>query len=369
MSETRFELATAADDPGIRRLLVNNPVPGRITVTYEREPDYFLGCGTMGHFSQVLIARHVPTGEIIGLACRATRPLFINGTAEEVGYVGQLRVDRRFRGRWLLALGMKFARELHSDGRVAGYITTIIEGNEVAKGVLVDYPRRYHPAYREVSQIHTLVLMLRRPKRSASSRYEAGCGSSEDLREIVSFLATHGRGKQFFPAYTLEDFEDGVTTPGFAPEDFVVARRDGEIVGVLGLWDQSSYKQTVVRAYSGGLRIARPWFNVAARLSRRQPLPRPGQPIHYVHVSFICVENNSPEIFRELLEQAYGEAFSRGYHYLALGLDSCDPLLREAKAYRHITYCSRLYTVCWDDEGEFHERLDGRIPYVELAAL
>src|SRR5688500_16082267 len=100
-----FDLATPDDDPAIRRLLATNPVPGHITLSYEREPDYFAGCGTMGHFWQVLVAREEETGRVVGLACRATRPLFVNGQVEEVGYLSQLRVDNAYRGRWLVAKG------------------------------------------------------------------------------------------------------------------------------------------------------------------------------------------------------------------------------------------------------------------------
>ena len=35
----------------------------------------------------------------------------------------------------------------------------------------------------------------------------------------------------------------------------------------------------------------------------------------------------------------------------------------------HMKYESCLFTVCLPGEEEFHERLDGRVPYVELATL
>jgi hypothetical protein len=58
LSDSVFELAIPADEAGLDRLLANNPVPDRVTVTYERELDYFSDCNTMGHFCQVLVAQH-----------------------------------------------------------------------------------------------------------------------------------------------------------------------------------------------------------------------------------------------------------------------------------------------------------------------
>jgi hypothetical protein len=364
-----FELATPADDPAIRQLLANNPVPGRVTVTYEREPDYFLGCGTMGRFCQVLVARHQPSGEVAGVATRATRPLFVNGQVEEVGYIGQLRVDERFRGRWIVSGGFRFLHQLHADGRVAGYITTIIEGNAQAQGILVKRARRHFPVYREVERLCTLAIIVRRPKRTFSSHYEVCRGSKTELQTIIAFIRQHGAAKQFFPAYSQDDFGDSPTTLGFQFHDFILAHRNGELVGVIGLWDQSSYKQSVVQTYNDSLRRFRPFYNFGARLAGVQPLPPPGQPIHFAYASFICVAENDPDIFRVLLRHLYNLAAERGYAYLMVGLSSRDPLLPVARRYGHISYYSRLYTVCWKNEEYFHEKLDDHIPYVEIAAL
>jgi hypothetical protein len=98
-------------------------------------------------------------------------------------------------------------------------------------------------------------------------------------------------------------------------------------------------------------------------------LPPPGQPIHYAFASFICIAHNNPDIFGALLRQVYNLAAGRGYSYLMLGLSERDPLLTVARQYAHIPYYSRLYTVCWKDEEAFHEKLDLRIPYVEIASL
>ena len=370
MKDFHFELATQDDDPAIRRLLRENPVPGEITVTYEREPDYFLGCETMGPFWQVIVARHKPTGQIIGLACRATRPMFVNGEIKEVGYLGHLRVDHRYRGRWLVAFGMRFFRELHRDGRVSGYITTIIEENKVARGLLVDRPLPHHAIYREVGQVSTLAVILRRPRSLVESPLEIGKIADTDLNEIANFLNNHGKHKNFFPVYAVEDFRNGKTMPDLCVEnDVFVARQDNELVGVIGLWDQSRIKQTVVQAYSKRMRMTRPFYNAIALLMRGHPLPLPGEEIHHIYANFVCVAHNDPVTFRALLRYIYHEAFSRGYAYLSIGFDSRDPLLPVAKRYAHITYPSRLYTVCWDQDGEFHARLDQRLPHIAIATL
>lgn len=367
--EWQVELAQAGDDPAIRRLLSHTPMPGRVRVTFEREPDYFLGCPAMGSFCQVLVARRARDRQVVALACRAARRVFINGRPEEVGYLGQLRVDPRCRGRWLMSRGFRFLRQLHADHRVAGYLAAITEENSIARTLLVERPRPHFPTFREAGRLCTLSLILRKSRAAmSSSGYEVRRGTAEDLDAIVAFLNRHGAAKQFFPVYSREDFVTGAV-PGFEAGDFLIAHCNGEMAGVLGLWDQAGFKQTVVQSYSGALRLGRPIYNLVARLYGASPLPAARERLRYAYASFICVARNDAEVFAALLQAAYRLAAQRGYLYLMVGLCEADPLLGVVRRYRHIAYHSRLYAICWDDAGDFYERLDGRVPYVEIAAL
>lgn len=365
-----FELASKADDTAIRRLLAANSVPGRIRVAFTREPNYFLGCGTMGRFCQVMVARHQPTGEVVGVGCRASRPVFVNGQVEEVGYLAQLRVDPRFRGRSLVSRGFRLVRELHGDGRVAGYITTITEENTEARGILVERARRHFPIYRELDRFSVLSFLLSGPKSIGQARYKIKQGPEVDLGRIVAFLQRYGAAKQFYSFYTEEDFRpESPATLGFRVEDLAVAHNGGDIVGTMGLWDQSEYKQIIVTAYTGAMRWMRTWYNLGARIKGTQPLPSPGEPMRVAYGSFICMRDNDPGIFEILLRHLCNEAARRGYTCLIVGLSARDPLLSVAQRRPHIAYQTRLYTVCWEEERSFHERLDNRIPYVETATL
>lgn len=374
-----FDLATPDDDAALRQLLADNPMPGHIRISYQRAPNYFAGCGTMGHSWQIIVGRQQPTGEVTGLACRATRPLFVNGKEQQIGYLGQLRIDKDFRGRWILPRAFRYLYTLHNDGHVPAYLSTIIEDNRIAQGLLVEKPRRHYPAFREVVPLHTVAILLRRawcPLAHISKHLKPAPtlvisrGSEAILSDIVAFMRQDGKRKQFFPAYRETDFaSDSPLTRDFRVEDFVIAKKDGKIVGIMGLWDQSAYKQSVVEGYSRGLKRLRSLINTFTVLIRAQPLPAPNEPIRFAYASFICIADNNPVIFRLLLHHLYHIASQRGYAFLMVGLAATDPLLAVAQRYLHLTYHSRLYTVCWQDGADFHQKLDGRIPYIELAAL
>src|SRR5687767_6306523 len=109
----QVSFATPADDAGIRSLLRREPLPGRISLRLEREPGFSLGCDASGENVTVLVARDTITGEVAGVACRSEREVYVNGAPMRLGYLGQLRVDRRCQGRWLVSRGYSLMKELH----------------------------------------------------------------------------------------------------------------------------------------------------------------------------------------------------------------------------------------------------------------
>ena len=362
----RLYLATQEDEADIRRLFRTNPVPGHVTVTYEREPDFFLGCGVTGHSYQVVVARHEPTGELAGVVCRAKRRVWIGGQEEEVGYLSGVRVDERFRGRWLVPRGLKFLGDLDAKDPVPVYLATITGENREARGLFVDKPRPGFPRFEEVGRLHTAAIPVRVKPAIRDLPTGVRPAVPGDLPRIVSTLNEHGRRRQYSQVYSEEDFR-GSATLGFRVEDFVVFEIDGRLSGVAGLWDQSAFKQTVVREYSRGLRWTRPLYDAAARLTRRHPLPAPGEPLRSAFAAFLCVSDDDRSVFRALFRRLHELAAKRGHAFLVVGLAVDHPLLAEVRRYAHVPYHSTLYTVSW--RGGLHATPDGRVPHVEVATL
>ena len=361
-----FALAGASDEADIRRLVGGTPMPGAVTIRFEREPDYFLGCPIMGDPCDVLIVRHLPDGELAGVMCRSERRAFVNGRETRIGAIGQIRVAERYRGRWLLQRGWRVLGGLGPPGLL--YVGVVARDNPRARGVLVERRTPGAPGVRRLAGMTTLALVLRRHRRSATRGCTIEPGSPASIEEIVAFLRATGARRQLFPAYRVEDFLDGRTMRGLALDDVSVARRDGAIVGVMAMWDQSAYKQDVVHAYGPTLRRLRPVYDVAARLIGGQPLPAPGEAIRAAFAALVCVEGDDPRVLRALLDATAERARVRGHAFLTIGLTDEDPLLAAARRSLHITYRSDLFVLSWN-AGDPATGLDGRIPHVEIATL
>lgn len=323
-----FSLASRDDDPGIRRLLATNPMPGRIRVRFEREPDYFAGCTPD---TQVLVARD--GGRVVGVACRDIRKLYVNGVAEEVGYLGQLRIDRAYRGQLLTARGYRVMRELHASSPVDGYYTTIVEGNAQAEGVLVRKSRGVMPRYRFVEKLHTLAVPV--------AKWSGGLPPAGNVGRLKPAAPL----PNLFPAYPAQG--EIITVPG----------------GTAALNDQRAFKQTVIDGYDRALSLVRPFYNLVARI----PLPKPQTQVHHAYATHFAADDAGAA--RVLMRAVLDAAAGKGLEHVLFGFTASDPFLGIARTFKPIEYISSIYTVSFDDGDDFHERLLARPRALDLSAL
>ena len=223
-----FSLADEHDEPKIRHLLASTLMEGKITTSFRREPNYYLGCSTMGYDWNVLVAREAESGELAMIGCTAVLDRFVNGERHPVGYFGQLRVAGPYQGLMLPARGMAFLRKVHVQSPAYLWLTAIADQNESARSIFVLPRDTMFPELSPAASIQTLALILGRRIRKRAAAGQVEKGSPEKVREIVHFLNEEGRKKQFYPFYTEEDFLQGELTRGFSLDEFRIARRGGK---------------------------------------------------------------------------------------------------------------------------------------------
>jgi hypothetical protein len=402
MSRFRFELADSTDateDAAIRSFLRTSTMPGRIELAFLREPSYFAPGGRFGPFHQTIVCRDSraanlaaakPTakaddprpaagrGEIVGLACRSVRDVHIDGRPSPIGYLSALRSAERVRSGTLLARGYRYVESLHGDGAAPCYLTTIADGNQVALEVLTSN-RAGLPRYRPVGRYLTFAIATR-PRlerlRRSGGRSPTRTGRPADIDEVISFLASHGKSRQFYPVIDRSDFDGGPdravqpTFAGLALDDIAVGRAsDGRIVATMAVWDQRAYRQTVVCGYDRTLRSLRPVHNVTASLLGRPRLPAPGEQLGEGYVALAAVEGDRPDVADSLLSETLRRASARGLDYVLFGCHENDPLVPVAERRSFLTYTTHAFVVSWPDI-EPEPRYDPELPiHLEVGCL
>jgi hypothetical protein len=366
----RFEVASAQHDAPLRQLLRENPMPGRISLSLEREPSYFAAAAIEGPEHQTIVA--IEGERVICAGSISTRQRFINGAAMRVGYLGGLRMDASCRGRAsIIRRGYDLFRQMHERGGPPLYLTSIVSDNLPARRFL-ERGLEGMPTYRFLGEFVTLMIrrhhgeidkptgLVRRRLRENGLRLRYG--SDERTADIVDLLRRDHRQYQFAPTWSVDELQ---------PENFrVVYWPDSTPAACAAIWDQRSIKQTVVRGYVRHLRWFRLLINLGAAALCRPGLPRMGRPISQAFVSHLAVNPLQPQIAEWLILLLHGPASTRQIDYLTLGFDARDSRLAYLrKVFRPREYASRLYVVHWGDGAELAQSLDGRLLAPEVALL
>jgi hypothetical protein len=372
MGRFEMQLATRKDDAELRGILAATPMPGRIAVSFRREPSFFNAAVVEGPFHQVVICRDQKEDRIVGFGSRSVRDRFVNGYRVPVGYLSSLRALPEVRGWVLLARGYAFFRNLHRDSKTQVYLTTIAEDNERALSTLTT-GRAGLPEYAFAGLYHTLVIPIsRRRKRFTCSDADLQIreATAHDRDRLVAFLQEVGPCRQFFPYLETGDFfEPGCTFRDLLPSDVLLAYRNGRLVGTLGSWNQQGFRQSVVESYARLLGWLRPIYNVWATIAGRPRLVRAGTPLRCLMAAIPTVMNNDAKVFTALLEFLLARVAGGAADYLLIGLHETDPLLSVAKRWAVDSYITRMYLVSWEDGNSFRARLDDRPFYLELGFL
>lgn len=359
-----FGLADHDDDGDVRRLLRESTMPGPIAVSLEREPSSVAAAAIEGDVHQTLVARDGDTGAIVGTASRSVRLAFVNRRPIRVGYLGQLRFDRRFLAgrsrrhlRELLEGGFAFCRDLHRQDDARLYLVSFVADNEAARRLLVRRPLTHAPRFLPAARLSTFAIPVSEPLSAPEVSGLRICpGSSDWLDEIAACLQRNLRRYQFAPVWTAGDLASPVRTRDLRPEDFSVAIEHGRVVGCIALWDQRGFKQVVVRGYSPLLRRSRWIANLATSWLGGTRLPAAGQAFQFGYLSHAAIDLDRGDVLAALMRSASLRARARGLDFVAIGFDDRHPFCHlVTREFPHRIYRSVLHVACWAD-GESDAR-------------
>ena len=359
----RFDIAAVGDDADIRRLLRENPMPGKISLSFEREPNYFADAKLPGETKQTIVARD--GGRVVCVGSCTIRQRFLNGQPAKVGYLGGLRLDASYSGRFdILRQGYEFFHQLQTDAPADFYFTSIAGDNARARSIL-ERGLPGMPSYEFIGEFVTVLL----PAQSADSVPNVVGNRNSPAEQIVTLLNNHNRERQFAPCWAEAEVT-ALRPLGLNLNDFTFVMDSGRIDAVAALWDQRVFKQTVVRDYTPALMRARPVLNFAARFTGRTRLPVIGEVLRNVYVSQLAFDLNKPDVLIQLIAQLRRVAAQRKVGLLTLGFAANDSMLAEVRRnFRGREYHSRLYVVRWANCGGAARELDQRVLAPEVAML
>lgn len=362
----RVRRATTDDDAAITALMESVPVPGALQLVFACRPSFFQALRVEGADPLVCVADD--HGEIVGVGAVTFRKVFFNGRMGTLRYLSALRGSPRARRSHALARAFSQMRIELADRPGEITLTSILEDNITALRVLTG-SRAGLPPYDPLCTCVTRVLAATsRAKSKPPAGFQIEKGG--DASEISGFLTTHGPQRNFFPVCLPRDLEGRVDSafPGLSARDFLVARNHDGILGVMGCWDVTRFRQTQVAGYEPWLRWARPWLNFAARCSGQPLLPRPGSSLGLAYGTLTLIRNQDPAVFTALLDSARVWTRHRGLDHFVIALAHNDPLTAAFNKLRYHAIHSRIFRVHFELSGPITDP-DTRTPHFDGAML
>lgn len=363
----RFELATERHEADLRALLRNNPLPGAISISLEREPNYFPLAGVAGAEEKTIIATE--NERLICMGRCSVRARFINERPLPVGYLSELRLDSGARGRFdILRRGYQFWRKLYAERQPVLWFTSIGAENKSSRRFL-ERGLKGMPKYCPLGDFVTLLIPV-------TSRLEPKQFTVHFRRQGIEVVQTKGPTAEFIRTVNTfgqkcncATFWSDNATHQHAPwSDSVLFRKGGRAIACGTLWDQRPCRQTVIKGYNRAFSLVRPLVNLCSRVFGTPRLPAPGSVLSHAFLSPFHIASDHLDLLPLIIQYFRALASKKGIEFLTLGFGAEDPRLSIVR--RHFLcreYRSCLYSIHW--EGDTQAPLSSGVLFPEVALL
>ena len=359
-----YRLADRSSDELLRSLLRENDMQSWVSLSFQREPDYFLGEGLMGDSYSVLVHHQHRPDKAMGMYSFSYLPVKLDGQGEILGYLGSLRVGEAYRNNLrYLKQGYDSIRKLVPDqGSRKSWFTSIAIGNRQARRLL-EAGLKGLPKYTPLGTLLTIAISTSRGRCTGALQQLA----KQDIEAFVSFYNKATAEYQYSPWLSKEWLQRLQGDKGLRLDDFFVVRDQGRIVASLAVWDQRAFKQTVIHEYVKPLKRWRLAYNLYSALSGRPLLPASGDQLQQVYISFMACEPAYRQHLIPMIQHALYIVSKRKGCVGVLGLSTENPLLNILKKHFPMqTYETCIERVDWEQPDDIQKYSDPVQPEVAM---
>jgi hypothetical protein len=320
-----FRDARLQDDPALTRLIAQ-PMPGKLSLSFGRQPSYLDACQHCGPPRQVLVASD--GRQPVALCSYFLRRYHWDGVPRQAWILSDFRALRQAAGKSVTGRGWRVIRE-----RLQGLpaVISVLKDNSRTLALFQkrrkDWPR-LHPVADLCSNLTPLF-----PGRGGGERHQDRALRPLTPDQVVAFVNSQQR--HLLPL--IEPCDLGSTLPAscwgvFSPEE--------ELLGCAGLSTLGQHRQVRVHAYHGLYRLLH-------RLTRAfNLLPEPGSEVPISTASLLIAKDGASLAI--LLDALKARARQAGSRFLVwCSGEGETPRLRDRFRFR---YHSRLYQLLWEGD-------------------
>ena len=305
MTSSSF-LASPSDGKEILRILESSAAKGSIELIYTRRPDAYASYEKEVGEARVFLSKK---GEMaVGTCAELVRQVYIGGKPAVSAYLTGLKKDASYTGS--LGFGARFIRDLWRED-IDSYFCSVVAENTAARDMFEKGKRgiTMSPLVGYTTYILSPKVKIKAPKHPYAFRR----ATQSDLPALLGFLKAEGSKKDLFPV--IEDLQQ---CHGLCISDFYLLLEGERILAAAALWNQSSYKQYVVKKYRGIMKLAR-LCNPLLSLLGYIKLPKENIPLSFPMLSFFLSLGDDQTFYRIFLAEIKKE-IQKTYGMFVIGL-------------------------------------------------
>ena len=359
----------------ILKFFDETPMKGKgLQLRYERTPDFFkfLDYQSKDYFVFYIEKEN----QVMGVGTLVIRPGMIHGENVYVGYLGDLRIkfDKRLAILWrkfysdLLANLYKIEEFYHCKY----LLTAIIDENVQAVKALV-HNERLSYKYIPKTPYQMVNILMKTPFLGIRKRsFKVRRAHEVDKESIQLFFERNHHKRSFGFSFNKEYNELDYRLKNwtnFEMSNLFMIEKDGNLLGVTGLWSPSSAKKIVVEA------IPKSQKQQLKFLSPFTKIPKVGEELKVLYMTLLTLEESldqrdRQQIFRQLVLELHKYQEVKESHVLAFtDYPTMDPLLPALKGFIHFETAMTLYQVVNKEVRDSDEVMDGFPPGFEMALV
>ncbi len=308
------------------KALCRIPVSGDISLTLEREPNYYAGACIQTEEPEIYVCTRIVDGLVCGVFNIGFRRLFYQGKIVKVRYLCDLRIHPDYQKSTLLYRIVKFVNqfELVANGLPA---QTVVFADNLKMVQMINSRAKKNmdaPFYHHAGILVTNMLTLKRQVKMPDN-IETRTATARDMPMMQDFWFAEASKLNYFPFYDFTELGKPYYY-GLSCHNFYLAFQGQALVGICGTWNQKDIKQTRIKGYSRAFQFAKPFYNLYAGIMGKPKLPNAGSIANYLGLHSILIKNREPAIFAALLSAITAAAKDGNYEYLLFALAKNDPL-------------------------------------------
>ena len=307
---------------------------------------------------------------LAGFGMYLTYTGYINHKPEKILYIGNFCIDPIHRKKGLLhRLGAYINHNVPHDCHAV--FCMILQGNKRAERYFTPGSNllSFLPITRTMLPYVTRSILILRPKKIPFDHLVRRASKS-DIPEIDKFLRKVEKPEFLMPVANYDSMEKRLSMrTGLDIEDYFLAHKNGEMIGLCAAWDVSTFKRTRIIRYKGTMKIIRFIYKLLSRIFNYPDLPARGGAIKELYISDVLIVNDDVAVFRSLITGIYNTYQKKRYNLINVGSYKGDPLLNATKSFFSTSLNSNIYYSSLKGQELNLSDPNYSKPYVDIALI